>query len=303
MTHSRYASIYTYPALVSQQLQKADTNSGDQAIEDEFNDYFALCKRYCRDYSKIIEERIGRTFVPYYASKDWYFADAIADYDLLHSQRRGTYMLNLREDLLVIDNVTWNGTALTSTQYRVVDAGNNTFGYPYDRLLVDSSNTSYGTDFDDKATIVGEWGVHDNATDSYATVSVLAEDLDTVETAIDVANGQGDLFEIFQYIRVNDELMLITDIDSSGDPDVLTVERGVNGFTATTHTTGDTITLWNVVKDVQELTTRMVAYYFNKRDDKGEKIQVIDDALVLAQFDTQLAQIAERRKRSFMVVT
>lgn len=302
MTQSRYTSVYTYPALVSQQLQKADTNSGDQAVEDEFDDYFALCKRYCRDYSKIIEEHVNRTFVPYVATKTWYFADIETDHDFTYSRRRGNFAFDMHEDLLSVTSITFDTDVLTSDEYRTVDSGNNPNGYPYDRILFDSE-LSYGTEFDDSLIIVGEWGVHDNATDAYTNVSVLAEDLDTTETAIDVANGQGALFEIFQYIRINDELMLITDIDSSADPDVLTVERGVNGFTATTHSTSDVIQRWNVVKDVQELATRMVAYYFNKRDDKGDRVQVIDNALVLAQFDTQLSRIAERRKRSFMAVT
>ena len=129
-------------------------------------------------------------------------------------------------------------------------------------------------------------------------MTTITAGLDSTETDVSVANGNGALFEIYQYIRIDDELMLITDITVDNDPDVLTVTRGVNGSTKATHDSGATITRWNVVRDVSLLATRMVAYWFGKRNDKGERVQVIDNALVIAQFSKEINAIAVRRKKS-----
>lgn len=297
MTSSRFESVYTTPALVSDQLQKADTGDGDDAISTEFNDYFNLVKEYCFDFSKIIESEIHRTFVPYADSKSIYFTQAISNREFFHNGFN--YSLKLKEDLLAVDSITFMDTALTSSQFRLLDIFGDGNGYPYREIFFKPGDLpGWGTDFDDSIDIVGEWGVQDNETDTYSTVTTTAGALDTSETVIDLAADDGDLFEVYQYIRIDDELMFITTVTRNTSPtlDTITVERGANGFTAATHDNGATITRWNVVRDVQLLATRMVAYWFGKRNDKGERVQVIDDVLVIAEFSKELKAIAKRRQ-------
>lgn len=297
---SRPASYFTYPQLVNNQLLKADPGAAaTQTIQTEFANYWALIVQYCLDCSRIIETSTHRTFVPYTAAKDYYFRQEIRNDNFDFEAYIGGYYLDLNEDLLSVSEIVFNGTTLTSSQYRLVGIDQSSITYPFTRVLFGEDVTNFNTGFDDKITITGEWGVQDNASDSYSDVSTLSVALtDTTGTTVTIANGQGDLFYQYQYIRIGDELMLITGIDSSGDPDLLTVVRGVNGFTAATHLIDTTIERWNVVNDVQFLVQRMVAYWFNKRDDKGELVQVIDDSLVLAQFSKEVAAIAIRRRRS-----
>jgi hypothetical protein len=297
---TRPTSIYTTPALVAQQLQKALPDTPTTDVTNLYNDFYTLVQRYCKDYSKIIEGQINAAFVPYYAAKDYKFRTIITENQWYYDVLGGVYRLDLREDLLSIDSIVFNGTTLTSTQYDAMGM----FGladYPYRQIEFDATNLpSWDVQFTTKLTITGEWGVQDNSSDAYSTVTVTAEALDSSETGIDIANGSGTLFDVYQYIRIDDELMLITAITSSTapDPDILTVTRGVNGFTAAAHDSGASITRWNVVYDVQELATRMVAYFFNKRDDTGERVQFINESVLIAQFSKELAAIAQRRKRN-----
>jgi hypothetical protein len=72
-----------------------------------------------------------------------------------------------------------------------------------------------------------------------ASGATLSEDLDTSETAVDVSNGA--LFSLNQIIRIDDEQMVIGGIAGN----TLTVTRGYNGATISTHTNGTGITYDN----------------------------------------------------------
>ena len=293
---SRPASTFTTPALVSDQLVKADTGA-TQAETDEYNDYYTLVQQYCFDMSKIIESQTRATFVPYYATKDIYFAEAIASHRMQWHYTGGYLVLALDEDLLTVDTLEYMTETLTAAQYRLVDDDDSASGYPFRKVQFKVPGLpTLSTDFDDGLTITGEWGTHDNASDAYSNVGVTAEALDASETGVDVADAT--LYHVYDYIRIDDELMLVTAIDTDASPDVLTVTRGVNGFTKATHEDAAAVSRWNVPHDVRLLATRMVAYWFGKRSDKGERIQVVDNALVIAQFSKEIAAIAERRQRN-----
>lgn len=303
---ARPPGIYTTPALIRQQLRSAPTGTS-QSVEDKFNDDWALIMRYCRDYSVMIETKTNRTFVPYAATKNKYFAEEIRNGRFLFQRDTGRYVLDLWEDLLTVSGITWDETVLTDSEYRLVGENSSGDEYPYSRILFDGDSVpSYDLDFDTKIAIVGEWGVHDNSTSAYSDVTTLAAAmLDTTGTTITLADDGALLFEVYQYIRIDDELMLITGLDNTTAPadDTLTVERGANGFTAAPHVNGATIEAWNVVGDIQELGTRMGAYWYGKRADVGELIQMIDRKLLIARFSEELSGITRRRQRSLMGVS
>lgn len=66
----------------------------------------------------------------------------------------------------------------------------------------------------------------------------IAEALDNSETGIDVADGTAANWRIGDHIRIDDEVVQVTDITTSGSPDVLTVVRGALGTSAAAHSTG-----------------------------------------------------------------
>jgi hypothetical protein len=293
--NNRPASIYTTPYLVDQQLQRADIGGAGTAIATEYDTYYAYLLTDCRDSSKIIEERTNSTFVPYYEAKEMYFAELVRSRSL-YIIPYGLYVLKLEDDLLACSSLVINATAMTvGTQYRLTGVNNKSNTYPYRHILIDTAAMpAWDTDFATHLTVTGEWGVQDNASDAYTTVGVLAAVVtDTTTTSVRVANAA--LYHVYEYIRIDAELMLITATDTTTTPHTLTVTRGVNGFTAATHLISASITRWNVVRDVQKLATRMVAYAYQKRADTGERIQIVDNTAFIAQFSEEIAEIAERR--------
>ena len=69
-------------------------------------------------------------------------------------------------------------------------------------------------------------------------IGVIAEALDASEPGIDVANGTAANWRVGDYIRIDDEVVIVTAIDTSGDPDVLTVTRGALSTVAAVHASG-----------------------------------------------------------------
>lgn len=83
----------------------------------------------------------------------------------------------------------------------------------------------------------GLWG----GTNNSAFQTTIAEDLDTSETGVDVASGQGSNFATNDVVLVGSELMTVSSVST----DTLTVVRGAKGTSAATHTNGDDIFLVN----------------------------------------------------------
>lgn len=298
--NTRPEVTYTTPARLLAQQPKADTGA-TQSVANEFGDFYAYVLTLCFDISKIITDKTNRQFVPYYDSKSIYTQVAIREGDLTHNGY--CYVLELPDDLLTVDSITFLGTVLTGSQYRLVGSNNHVDEYSYKRILFNPSGLpSVTREFTDAIVIAGEWGVHDNVTDAYSVVTITAEELDDSETGIDVANGDGALFSVYDYIRIGGELMLITAITegTNPDPDVLTVTRGVNGFTADSHLTGASITRWNVPDDISFLATRMTNYWYNRRNDNDVRVQVLDTSIIITEFSRELDAIAKSRKRSLM---
>jgi hypothetical protein len=295
--NNRPASTYTTPAQLNKQLPKAITGVESASMVTEYSGYYALILDYCFAYSKIIEDKTERAFVPYSAEKVYYFRDLVAAKHWYVTD--GRYVLLLDEDLLAVESIDLNGTDMDTDTYYLADMNARPNTYPYRAIVFDSDEVpTWDTGFSTAITITGEWGVQDNSSDTYDTVGTLAAAVSsTTATALSVASAS--LYNVYDYIRVDDELMLITALTATGDPQLLTVKRGVNGFTAATHDNATSITRWNVVKDVRELATRMVAYAYQRRSDTGERAQWINDSLVIAKFSEELSQIAERRRFSW----
>jgi hypothetical protein len=293
--NTRPASTYTTPAQLNKLLPKAITDDESASMATEYSGYYAYILDDCFAYSKIIEDKTQRTFVPYAAEKVYYFRDLVAAGDWYIAD--GRYVLRLDEDLLAVDSIDLNGTDMDTDTYYLADMNARPNAYPYRSIVFDSDEVpTWDTGFSTCITITGEWGVQDNSSDAYETVGVLAAAVNsTTTTTLSVADAS--LYSVYDYIRVDDELMLVTALTTTGPaPESLTVKRGVNGFTAATHENAASITRWCVVSDVRKLATKMVAYAYQRRSDAGERAQWINDSLVIAEFDKELSQIAERRR-------
>lgn len=293
--NSRPLSSYTYPKLIDRQLQKADVGSSGTSVATEYDTYYDIIEQYIFDFSKVIEAEVNRTFVPYYATKTYYFSDILANGSWHYTGRN--WVLFLDEDLMSVTSITVMATIMETSSYRLLDAFGSTNGYPYSIITFDINDLpSWNLDFDSKIEIVGEWGCHDNVNDVYTNITTLATSTTSSATTLNVTSATS--IYPYQYLKIDDEMMQVLTVNTDSNPDEITVKRGVNGYTAASHDVGVDVDVLNVVRDVQQLATRVVAYWYTKRNDVGDRIQIIDDSLFVGGFSKELHKIAKMRKRS-----
>ncbi len=177
------------------------------------------------------------------------------------------YRLRLPDDIVDITAMTWVGTVLTSSQYRLADEN----AQPNSEIAVDRDaiSTLLPADFDENVTVVGIFGyVPQWASawvDSTATVN---ETYSATDLTLTVSSGT--VFEEYQYIRIESEYLLITAIATND----LTVERGVLGSTAATHASAKQIDKFVQQATIQQATTEYAAYLYKTKDNLGEQVQV-----------------------------
>jgi hypothetical protein len=265
-----YQNYLTTPEAVNRQLTKARPTAGAIA-QAEYDEYFALVGDYCLQFSRYVEGIIGRSFVPYKATREYKFRNVLEARRLITN--RGRYTLYLDEDLLVPSSVTWDGTLLSASYYDE---------YPYNELPYTALDFDWGNvpsisdTFGAGISVVGTWGYHTNLQQAYTLTGQTGTFANSTATSVTVSDDTP--FETYMYIRLENELMLITSINRTTN--VLTVQRGVNGTTAEAHTSAG-IEIYNPVADVKLAVTRCVAWGYNNRNDLGNVINFADGTSVV----------------------
>jgi hypothetical protein len=157
-------------------------------------------------------------------------------------------ILRLDEDLLEVITLT-NGdtTTIAGTDYIEMPANNT----PYWGIkLKGSSGLSWQPDSDGNVegviSLLGVWGYHNHYYLAWRIASTLAEDLDTTETGVDVADGTA--FAVGNLLRVGSELGYVSNIATN----TLTSTRGENGSTAATHLTAAAVKVWQVMDTAKQ---------------------------------------------------
>lgn len=97
----------------------------------------------------------------------------------------------------------------------------------------------------DAIAVTGVWGFHNRYNQAWLTVTTANEAMDASETGYDVVSS-ADL-AAGQLIRFDDELGYISAVGTN----TITITRGENGSTATTHLTGIPIQIWQVQDDIK----------------------------------------------------
>ena len=116
--------------------------------------------------------------------------------------------------------------------------------------------------------------------------------LSSSATTITVADASR--YEILQFLKIEDELLQVTARNTTTD--VITVLRGVNGTTATAHT-DYTIMSVNVIPDVALAATRLVAWAYQKRNDLGDRVQLMDGSSAVTEMPSFVRTIRDHRSR------
>lgn len=200
--------------------------------------------------SATIERHTGRRFLPRQES-------------ILHTMnRQNRSELLLADDLLTLQSLTnGDGTAIALEDVVQVSSGV--------LILTNGATFTYVNTVEKAITVTGIWGYHPNGSsawvDSDDTVqdASLSSSASTI-TVTDADAGTSPRFQIGQLLRIEDEYLVITGVNTSTN--ILTVERGAQGTTATTHANGTAIEIYKVPSDIVQLTLRWALWLYREPD-------------------------------------
>ncbi|MFW5691078.1 MAG: hypothetical protein ACOCXZ_01145 [Chloroflexota bacterium] len=121
--------------------------------------------------------------------------------------------------------------------------------------------------------VTGVWGWHDDWSNAWrATVDTVMDDplsaaaATLTVTDADGADSLGELprFQVGQLLRAGDEYLRVLAVDA--DTNTLTVSRGANGTTATTHAAGTPLASYQPPPDVVALALRWAGWLYREPD-------------------------------------
>lgn len=182
----------------------------------------------------------------------------------------GAYLLEESAITLSADNGHTYEDTLTATDYWKLD------GARYDetptRLLRMNPNGSYGVWFAGRRTvcIAGTWGwrrgytrAWDNSNDALAA-NITSSALSCTVSDADGADASGitPRFQVGQLLKIGAEFCHVTGVDVATN--TLTLVRGVNGSTATSHITGDVLHIWRAEEVVQQAALMQTVRWFKR---------------------------------------
>lgn len=239
--------------------------------------------------SRWFEETAERSFVPYRETSEFDYCNP--------------FVLYVDGDLLEVKTLT-NGDASTLTASDYVLRPNNIYPkYKVELKRYGDAAFVYDEHPEQALSLDAVWGFHAN----YNRAWVAADTLDAAiasagQSTLVVTDADGlddrafTRFEVYDYIKVDDEFMLVTAITTN----TLTVTRGVNGTTAGTHTDESTVYTYRPHEDIRRAVTYLAGYLYDTRDTTGERIEVMDFALkVKQQIPSEAVDVANRyRKKS-----
>lgn len=280
MRPSRFA--YTTPEAIVLQLDKANSGALDATSLIDYTDLYNNALVYCVQASAYITTMTGRLFVPYKDDRDYYHSELSA----AGAIRWGR--MSLDEDLFVLSSMTWNGVAVSASDYLLTPANS----LPYDGVRFNpAANLAFTpSDFTAKTTFSGTWCFHTNVSAAYTTVSTSVT-MDEDDTSITVLDAS--LYQTLQLVKCEDELLLIAARDE--DANTLTVERGMNGTTAAAHT-AQPLRRFNVMPDVALAATRLAAFLYEKRNAVGN-LQIGDTSVILDALPQAVKEVIARYTR------
>lgn len=212
--------------------------------------------------SAVIQMKAGRAFVPHLATR------------YMSVNRRASTELILMDDLLdLISLQNGDGTTIQSTNVTLIRDGDG----PASVLMLKNGHAFTWIDHPEQAIAVnGIWGWHDNWGGAWRdSLDQLVGSVDTAtETEISVgyadladSAGESPRFQVGHVLRIDDEYMRIQSIVvNPGGADTLTVERGINGTTATTHPLNTSIDTYQPPEIIASLTVLWAAWFYRSAD-------------------------------------
>jgi hypothetical protein len=146
--------------------------------------------------------------------------------------------------------------------------------YPITHLEINPNGDygSFANGVQKGVQLVGTWGYGDGISATpYIVDTTTSEALDASETGVDVTSVTN--LSAGQTILIESEQMYIYSIAST----TLTVERGVNGTTATTHDTAKSIYIYQYPADIRQSCIDLSVALWQTRDKKGLQSEKVGD--------------------------
>jgi hypothetical protein len=254
-----YATLNNYKAYKTARNQTAglSTDTADDAVISQL----------LQAASRYVDMGTGKVFYPFIQERTFDTPD--------------NRELCLDENLLEVLSITnGDGTTITAGEYYLVPANK----YPISSIKIYDSSIYYWTmnpnnsAWEQAVTVNAIWGYHnDYAQNGWIVGGKLSEDLDTSEVDFDVDST--DLFEAGQTIRYGNEL---SNILTKTVGQITVISRGENGSTAVTHTSGDTIYIWQPMPDLKNHVCEMVKSAYDRRfGESGSNTAIITGAGVV----------------------
>lgn len=238
-------TTYAYCTLtdVKNELRISDTN----------ND--TVLQSYIYEVSEAINDYKGTIFQPVITTYN---------YDLSYvDQYKG--VLHLNRDIVALSAVTFDDEAQTLSDYRLTPANEYPANYIY--------GESWTATEPDDIGITGTWCFHRDYSQAWRLQGTLSGDINASVTTIPVtATG----LEIGQLLKIGSEILQITDVTGG----TITADRGANGSTAASHTTGDTVEFFRPERVVTQACARWAALTFTRRAG-FEQVQFNPDGTVI----------------------
>ncbi|MGB1285114.1 MAG: hypothetical protein ACPG7F_01160 [Aggregatilineales bacterium] len=180
-----------------------------------------------------------------------------------------TFANSLKDSLFTLESVVLNGTTVSgATLYQV------TPNRPATALQLPSGTTWHrycnASSTPPTIRITGVWGYHEDYANAWENEDTLQADITASATSLAVADvdgsdtwGETPRLSAGNLLKVNDEIMLVTATDTAAD--TAAVRRGMQGTTAAAHTSGDTVSVWQLDTALRLMVARQVAAQYAKQ--------------------------------------
>lgn len=207
------------------------------------------------------------------------------------------YELRLRDDLLAATTLTNGDSSTISGSLYALRPDNH---YPKSRVELSTIGGTYWSLSypEDRVQIAGTWGYvpHYN-NGAWKSITTLAEEVDTSETAIDLTSAAS--LSVGDYLKVDSEVVGYISAISSN---TVTVDsRAALGTTAATHSNGATVYAYQQLSDIKGAVRELVVWYYLHKDQVGGRVQVLADGFVQVQdLDARVQKTLNAHKRKLL---
>ena len=229
----------------------------------------------------------GRTCLPGYAVRHF------------DAPIRSPYALDLDEDLLELATLT-NGDGSDISAEAVALRPLN--AYPKWRITLRSNagiTYTYASDPQGAIRVAGWWGYAPHYDTAWRVTGFGVPVEGMTSGTIQLTLGATGIFEIGHYLRIDDELLRVTGHDAT----TLTLARGQMGTTAASHGAGAAIQIFDVLPDIQNAVTEMVAYAYKSLDRVGGRVTVYQgSAVAVDDLDPLVRRALHDHRRTTLVV-